>query len=148
MNIFDTRKTPEKKSIFSYSSEYSLNEELIINDELIENNNFSQSSLSGVTNFNVMSETNSFLLRWNNPKAQSFSYVVVLMAHANTLAGCLFENALPVYVGTAETFTYYLPDILEGEVSDIPQRDYFRFWISAYEGNVLNSRGLEVWQTS
>jgi len=148
VNIFDVSKVKSEKSIFSYERGFSLTEELQTEDELIANNNLSQSPLSGITNFSVTPETNSFILRWNNPKTQSFSYVAILMSHANTSAGCLFENALPVYVGTAETFTYYLPDVLEGEVSDIPQRDYFRFWISAYEGNILNSKGLEAWQTS
>lgn len=148
MNIFNIEKTNSAKSIFSYPKEFSLTEELNTEDELILNNNLSQESISGITNFNVTPETNSFILRWNNPPLKSFSYVVVLMAHANTSVGCVFENALPVYVGSAETFTYYLPDVIDGEVSDIPQRDYFRFWISAYEGNVLDSKGLEVWQTS
>lgn len=147
MNIFDVSKAKTTQNIYSIGADYS-SSELETESTLIDNNNLSQEAISGIENFSVTSEVNSFLLRWTNPKSKLFSYVVVLMSHANTSAGCVFENAIPIYIGQAETYTFYLPDVIAGEVSDIPQRDYFRFWISAYQGNVLDSKGLQLWQTS
>jgi len=104
-----------------------------------------QDIIEPVTNFQVVPEVNSFSIKWTNPQSKAFSYVVLMMAHANTSAGCLFENAEPVYIGSGNSFSYYLPEA--GEDSDVlPQRDFFRFWISAFSGSILDTRKLELWQ--
>mgnify|MGYP006943735113 CR=1 FL=1 len=111
----------------------------------IVDNSLPQDIIEPVTNFQVVPEVNSFSIKWSNPETDAFSYVVLMMAHASTSDGCVFQNAVPVYIGSGNSFSYYLPEPSE-ESDGVPQRDYFRFWISAFSGSVIDTKKLELWQ--
>lgn len=134
-----------KKTIFDYIKN-PLPEELDYDSNYdIRDNVVPQDILEPVTNFQVVPEVNSFSIKWTNPQSSAFSYVVLMMAHANSSEGCVFEEAVPVYIGGGNSFSYYLPEPSE-ESGGIPQRDYFRFWIGAFSGSILDTRKLELWQ--
>lgn len=133
------------KTIFDYLDN-PLPEELDYDSNYeAQDNVVPQDIIEPVTNFQVVPEVNSFTIKWTNPSTSAFSYVVLMMAHASTVGGCLFENAVPVYIGSGNSFSYYLPDP-KFELASVPQKDYFRFWISAFSGSILDTRKLELWQ--
>lgn len=107
----------------------------------LNSNNLPGTSIStNVSGFLVEPETNCFILSWRNPTVESFGYVQVRMSRATNQEDCNFEDSTIIYTGRGESLTFDIEP-------DSKQRDYFQFWIRAFAGSPVPTKGLDQWQT-
>jgi len=103
----------------------------------------SEPLLFNVQNVEASIEANSILLKWVNPPINSFNYVQVRMSVCSATDYVSHPEYLNIdqseilYTGQGEFFNYIVPERYEGYL--------FNFWVCAFNGSPVDTRGLETW---
>lgn len=85
-------------------------------------------STQNVSDFSVLSENNSFILRWKNSPSKVSSHNVIIYSSSDSQSGCTFANATHLYTGKAETFVMQISDTLQSK------NNFYKFWIISMYG--------------